>query len=241
VRRRVALALALAAAAGGLGAAAGAAGWRINTSASLPRGLYRLERRPACRGCLVLACAPRWAGELAGGRGYLSRGDCPGGVKPLGKVVLAAAGDWVEVREEGLAVNGRPVAGSAAQAADRAGRPLPHLARGRRRLRGGELWLFSAHPRSYDSRYFGPVPAGNVRGVLSPVWTGSVVGLAVAQVGPHSRRVRAGPEARSRGCRGGHAGEGRLAMSGRCGGTLWSAAHDVRAVDRRLSRKESRR
>jgi conjugative transfer signal peptidase TraF len=192
----VALALALAVVTGGIGAAAGAAGWRINTSASLPRGLYRLERRPACRGCLVLACAPRWAGELAGGRGYLPRGDCPGGVKPLGKIVLAAAGDWVEVREEGLAVNGRTVAGSAAQAADRAGRPLPHLARGRWRLKGGELWLFSPHPRSFDSRYFGAVPAGSVRGALSPVWTGSAVGLAVARVAARSGPARAGPEAR---------------------------------------------
>ncbi|HVT15211.1 MAG TPA: conjugative transfer signal peptidase TraF [Thermoanaerobaculia bacterium] len=196
-RRRVAVALALAAAAGGIGAAAGAAGWWINTSASLPRGLYRLERGPACRGCLVLACAPRWAGELAGGRGYLPRGDCPGGVKPLGKIVLAAEGDWVEVREVGLlVVNGRPVAGSAAQAADRAGRPLPHLARGRWRLGGGEVWLFSPHPRSFDSRYFGPVPAGSVRGVLSPVWTESLVGLALARGAAGSGPARARPEAR---------------------------------------------
>jgi len=151
---------------------------RFNTSASLPRGLYvELPRgwrgRAPARGELVVACAPAAAGELARRRGYLGDGPCAagaaGGAAALGKVVLAVGGDEVAFGEDGLAVNGRAVAASRAQGRDMAGRPLAHVPFGRRRLAPGELWLFAPyHPRSYDSRYFGPVGAAAVRGWLIP-------------------------------------------------------------------------
>ncbi len=155
---------------------------RVNTSGSLPRGVYLevprgwLGRAPA-RGDLVLACPPAAGAELGRRRGYLGEGPCPAGaggggrgVAPLGKLVLAVAGDEVAFGEAGLAVNGRPVAGSRPLPRDSAGRPLAHQPFGRRRLAAGEVWLFSPfHPRSYDSRYFGPVVAGAIRGWLMPV------------------------------------------------------------------------
>jgi type IV secretory pathway protease TraF len=43
---------------------------------------------------------------------------------------------------------------------------------GRRRVAPGEVWLFGFHnPRSWDARYFGPVPLSGVRGVLQPILT----------------------------------------------------------------------
>ena len=165
-----------------LGVLAGAAALlcmgRFNTSASLPRGLYVelprscLRRAPA-RGDLVLACAPVAAAELARRRGYMGDGPCDagaaGGAAALGKVVLAVAAAEVAFGKDGLAVNGRAVAASRPQARDTAGRTLAHFPFGRRRLAPGELWLFAPyHPRSYDSRYFGPVPAAAVRGWLIP-------------------------------------------------------------------------
>jgi len=152
---------------------------RINISASLPRGLYLaiprgwLGRAPA-RGDLVLVCAPAAGGELARRRGYLGNGPCgagaAGGAAALGKVVLAVAGDEVTVGAAGLAVNGRPVAASRTLPCDARGRPLAHVPFGTWRIAPGELWLFAPyHPRSYDSRYFGPVAAAAVRGWLMPV------------------------------------------------------------------------
>jgi len=152
---------------------------RINTSASLPRGLYLeiprgwLERAPA-RGDLVLVCAPAAAAELARRRGYLGDGPCgagaAGGAAALGKVVLAVAGDEVRFGDAGLAVNGRAVAASRALPRDARGRPLAHYPYGTWRIAPGELWLLAPyHPRSYDSRYFGPVAAAAVRGWLMPV------------------------------------------------------------------------
>ena len=167
---------------GALGVLAGAAAvlcvGRFNTSASLPRGLYVelplswLRRAPA-RGDLVLACAPVVAAELARRRGYVGEGPCDagaaGGAAALGKIVLAVAGDEVAFGEGGLAVNGRAVAASRPQVRDTAGRPLAHFPFGRFRVPAGELWLFAPyHPRSFDSRYFGPVAAGAVRGWLIP-------------------------------------------------------------------------
>ncbi|HLX06814.1 MAG TPA: S26 family signal peptidase [Thermoanaerobaculia bacterium] len=196
------------AAAGVVAAAALLGAGRINTSASLPRGLYLeipcgwLRRQPA-RGDLVLACPPAAGAELARRRGYLGEGPCAtratraagagggvsgggaagsdstggggaagagGGVAPLGKLVLAVAGDEVALGAAGLIVNGRAVAGSLPLARDSAGRPLAHQPFGTRRLAPGEVWLFSPfHPRSYDSRYFGPVQAAAIRGWLMPL------------------------------------------------------------------------
>jgi|HubBroStandDraft_3_1064219.scaffolds.fasta_scaffold188439_2 conjugative transfer signal peptidase TraF len=144
---------------------------RINASGSLPRGLYRLSDRPPVRSALVLLCPPPAAARLARVRGYLPAGGCPGGVQPLGKLVLAMGGDRVEVSARGLAVEGRAIPWSGASAADSAGRPLRSVPRGVYRLAPGELWLHAPHPRSFDSRFFGPVPASRVLGTLVPLLT----------------------------------------------------------------------
>jgi conjugative transfer signal peptidase TraF len=163
--------------------AAAAAGWqaglRFNLSASLPRGVYLLTPlpRPAARGDLVLACPPPAAAALARRRGYLDAGPCPGGSRPLGKLVLAAAGDWIEIGDGpgagggdgGLVVNGCRLPVGGAPARDTRGRTLPRVGAGRYRVRPGEVWLFSPHRRSFDSRCFGPVAAPEVRGLLHPL------------------------------------------------------------------------
>jgi len=150
------------------------AGLRVNTSPSLPRGLYRqvpLNGRPLARGDLVLACPPLPAALLARARGYLPPGPCPGEVEPLGKVVLAIAGDGVELGTEGVSVDGRLVPRSRPLARDGRGRPLQSLVGRRYTLAAGEVWLFSPrHPRSFDSRVFGPVSGKAVRGRLVPLW-----------------------------------------------------------------------
>ena len=47
------------------------------------------------------------------------------------------------------------------------------LSAGAYQVKPGEVWLLSGHdPRSFDSRYFGSVPAVNVQGVARPVWVG---------------------------------------------------------------------
>jgi conjugative transfer signal peptidase TraF len=87
------------------------------------------------------------------------------------KPVAAVAGDLVTVTSQGVAVDGKPVANTKPFAEDEAGRPLRPVPIGVYRVAPGEVWLLSGHdPRSFDSRYFGAVPAANVTGVARPIW-----------------------------------------------------------------------
>ncbi len=157
---------------GALGGAGALAGLRMNLTDSLPRGIYRTIGGTLHRGSIVMACAPLDAARLARARGYLGPGSCPGGVRALGKLVLAMAGDTVALKPQGIRLNGAPVPNSRTLAADSRGRPLPHYPWGEHVLRPNELWLFAPYrANSYDSRYFGPERASQVVSALRPVWT----------------------------------------------------------------------
>ncbi len=87
------------------------------------------------------------------------------------QVEIVIAGDLVAISAAGVTVNGQPVQGTAQLPRDGAGRPLRPFPAGIYRVVAGELWLLSGHdPRSFDSRYFGPVPTKNVQGVARPIW-----------------------------------------------------------------------
>jgi conjugative transfer signal peptidase TraF len=154
----------------GVGVAA-ALGLRINDSGSLPRGIYRVSSGRLTRGSCILVCSPATAGRLALSRGYLHPGNCPGGVMPLGKMVLGVGGDLVAVGRDAITVNGVPVPRSASRDRDEQGRALPTMVGRVFRLAPDQVWLYAPHPRSFDSRVFGPVSVSAIRGVLVPVWT----------------------------------------------------------------------
>ena len=106
------------------------------------------------------------------GRHYLGPGECPGGAEPVVKVVAALEGSVVDVTPERVLVDGEALARSRPLGEDRGGRPLQSLPAGAQRLGPGEVWLHSPYEeRSWDSRYFGPVPAANIIFVVEPVLT----------------------------------------------------------------------
>jgi type IV secretory pathway protease TraF len=122
-------------------------GLRISlTDSAAPAGIYRLVSGiPAYRGELVGACLPASI-ELEGlARGYLSKGDCPGGAEPVAKTIGALSGDVLEVHPGWVSVDGRVLAGSIVAARDSINRPLPHVAWGSRQVAPGEVWLFGFH------------------------------------------------------------------------------------------------
>jgi conjugative transfer signal peptidase TraF len=144
---------------------------RWNASPSLPRGLYRLLPAGAPHpGQIVLACPPAAFARLARARGYLPPGPCPGGSQPLGKLLLAVDGDRLDVAPSGITLNGVSLPATASAAADAAGRTLPHQL-GPHRVPPGAVWLISPHPRSLDSRYFGPLATAAILGHLAPLAT----------------------------------------------------------------------
>lgn len=136
-----------------------------NHSDSAPRGWYVVEAANRVRpGDLVVVRLRREAAVLAAERKYLPKG------VPLLKSVAAIAPQHVCSDETGVRIDGELVA--SAMAADANGRPLAPW-RGCRRLDGRELFLLSAHPRSFDSRYFGPVDAPQVLGRARPLLKGA--------------------------------------------------------------------
>ncbi len=152
--------------------ASAALGIRWNLNPSVEPGLYRQCNQPPKRGDLVTVCLPEPVGRWARGRGYLRRGDCPGGSARLGKWIAGVEGDRVEVREKGIIVNGRWLEGTRRVDHDSVGKPVPLVPEGKVVLGSDEVWLHSGRSaRSLDSRVFGPLEVAQVRGVLEPLWT----------------------------------------------------------------------
>ena len=138
---------------------------RFNITGSIPVGVYRVldDTVPVRSGDVVLACLPESVARLAHDRGYVPRGgSCPENLVPIGKLVMALAGDTVVVSGDGLRVNGRFVQNSRALTRDAEGRALRGIPSGEYPVSTDEAWLIGASPRSFDCRYFGPVPIKNV-------------------------------------------------------------------------------
>lgn len=151
------------------------AGWvgglRVNATPSYPLGLWRIAplTRPVGIGDRVFICLPEGPGLSVGlARGYVRRGLCSGGAAPLIKRIVALAGQHVTI-EQAVSVDGRAIPNSRIAAADVEARQLIAYEGGL--VPAGHLFLHSDYPGSYDSRYFGPVPAVGVLGMAEPILT----------------------------------------------------------------------
>jgi conjugative transfer signal peptidase TraF len=148
----------------------GLAGIRLNASPSLPVGLYMTSTRPEAN--LVEFCPAEPFASFAIARGYRDAGACRDGAAPLMKPVIARTGDLVEISANGIAVNGRLVPNTAPRTADSQGRPLTPWPFGRYTVAPDTVWVASSyHARSFDSRYFGPIPTSSIREHVRPLLT----------------------------------------------------------------------
>lgn len=153
-----------------------AAGGRICLSPSAPAGLYLPTAEPLAARTWVQLCLPEPIVSFGRERGYHPDGwppaSCPDGSAAVLKRIAALPGDLVEVREEGLAVNGRLLAGTGPQPLDSDHRPLPWLAGLRQRVPHGRCWVYSdTVPNSWDSRYYGPIPLTSIVTAMRPLVT----------------------------------------------------------------------
>jgi conjugative transfer signal peptidase TraF len=146
------------------------AGVRLNDSLSLPVGLYKVTSDRSAD--LVEFCPTEPYASLAAERGYRSEGSCPDGGAPLMKPIVAQPGDMVEISSRGFAVNGKALPNSAPLNVDTEGRRLQHWPIGKYRVETGTVWVISSYnPRSFDSRYFGPVREDRIRHRLRALLT----------------------------------------------------------------------
>ncbi|MBL8236507.1 MAG: conjugative transfer signal peptidase TraF [Bryobacterales bacterium] len=145
-------------------------GVRINTSYSLPLGLYATTNEPTAE--LIEFCpAEPFASESAS-RSYRTRGfACPDGAVPLLKPIVARPGDLVFVSPEGITVNGRLLRRTQPASEDVSGRPLKSWPTGLYGVGPDTVWVASTYNvGSYDSRYMGPIHTSQIRRRLRPLW-----------------------------------------------------------------------
>jgi conjugative transfer signal peptidase TraF len=134
-----------------------------NWTPSLPRGLYWLSHdRTAQVGSLVAFPVPKSVERLVIERKYLPPGAW------LVKPVVATSGDRVCTDARTLVVDGQNLGRVLTE--DSAQRPLP-WATVCGPLSEGQVFVASHYEKSFDSRTFGPVPLGALRGTVTPLWT----------------------------------------------------------------------
>lgn len=147
----------------------GFAGLRVNTTPSLPIGIYV---QTGTRSPLVEFCPSGEPAAIAARRGYRSAGNCPDDASALLKPIVAKSGDVVDFGAFGLSVNGHAIQNTAPLSVDADRRPLEHFPYGRYVVGTEEVWVASSYnKRSFDSRYYGPISIRAIRAHLRPLLT----------------------------------------------------------------------
>lgn len=143
----------------------------INTSNSLPRGLYQAVNAPISKNAYVFFCPPEQpVFDMARERHYINSGACPGGYGLLLKRVFAMSGDTVAIGYSGVYINGQWLPNSAQRAFDQKNKALPHYELPPRELTGSELLLMSdVNSQSFDARYFGLINRKQIKSVVRPL------------------------------------------------------------------------
>ena len=146
---------------------------RLNTSPSMPIGLYRITpiTERLLRGQVVIACMNDTSiAEMALERRYVGPGPCLGNTEMLLKPVAAIDGDIVSISASGITVNDVPIENTAALSHDPAGRQMPQLPSRKYLVQAGQIWLLASKPSSFDSRYVGAFQISSVKGMATPLW-----------------------------------------------------------------------
>jgi conjugative transfer signal peptidase TraF len=147
-------------------------GFYINTTPSLPVGLYRIADEPVLNGAYVAFCPPQSdVFDWAVARGYINSGDCPGGYGQLLKRVHAVAGDTVLINEAGISINGERLPNSTPLSTDAYGAALPQYRLDAVLGESEYLLLSDLNPHSFDARYFGVINHAQIVHVVRPVFT----------------------------------------------------------------------
>jgi conjugative transfer signal peptidase TraF len=150
-----------------------ALGGRINTSNSIPIGLYWLSKKPVAHGEYVLFCPPKTAPfQEAFHVGYIGVGFCDSGFGVLMKQVAALQGDRISVSDTKVTVNGVARPFSRPLLEDTLGRALPYFRVKDVALDDKEVLLMTDQScLSFDARYFGLIHLSQVKSVIIPVIT----------------------------------------------------------------------
>jgi conjugative transfer signal peptidase TraF len=152
-------------------------GFVFNFTHSAPFGIYRHAEMPTSatrkNSPYAFFCPDqRWPGLRNNPNTRRSLGTCPDGYAALLKPVVAWPGDFVTTTPDGVIVDGTPVPNSSPLTRDSLGRELHPYPYGTYKVAQGQIWVVSSYSsRSFDSRYFGPVPLRTIREWVRPFIT----------------------------------------------------------------------
>lgn len=151
----------------------------LNTTTCFPVGFYQRGALPASLkdGDTVYLCPPihnaamrqamrlHWLNKSTGGplQGA-NPWACPGNLQPFLKEIAALPAQTVVVKPDGEWVDGKRLPNSAMMATSPGGHKVIHMPYGTYRITPGTFWDYAPGNYAYDSRYYGPVPIGNIIG-----------------------------------------------------------------------------
>jgi len=140
-----------------------ALGFRINTTASEPIGLWHVQPINSLEsGTVVEVCLPDTSTiQQAKRLGILTSGFCASGTGTVLKTVAGLPGDRYTVNAHGLQIKNRFYLAQG---------PFDKLVSGQYTIQPGQVMLLNSHPHSLDSRYLGSVPISAIQGEATHLW-----------------------------------------------------------------------
>lgn len=144
----------------------------LNLTSSMPVGFYRKINTSIHVGSLAEVCLPRKIASEGLAKGYLVKGDCPGGAIAVLKEVIAIPGQTINVSNKGMRVGWLSYP-APVEAVDHQNRPVKRFIKNGTFKNTKLYWLYGAGDfvHSWDSRYYGGVSANHIKGVYKPVLT----------------------------------------------------------------------
>lgn len=141
----------------------------FNTTDSMPLGLY-YQIGSCCRTDDIVLLDPRVMLQVPGYRQGVNNGYFKPDTR-LMKRIVASEGDLVDIAPSGLTVNGKHIPLTEQMRRDSNGRSLTAVQISGYRMPKGEHLVAGETAKSFDSRYYGPVPEDAVSAVVMPLLT----------------------------------------------------------------------
>ncbi|HHE3712869.1 conjugative transfer signal peptidase TraF (plasmid) [Pasteurella multocida] len=144
-------------------------GVRINTTPSIPIGIYKVTDKRPTKGDIVSFCPPNTSlFQEVKSRGWVNKGFCNGELGTMMKVLVAEAGDIISIDSSGVFINGKryPYSKQVPNL------NLPVMELHNHSLIDGEiLTMTDNNPLSFDGRYYGILNKSVIESVLEPILT----------------------------------------------------------------------
>jgi conjugative transfer signal peptidase TraF len=145
-------------------------GGLVNTSSTIPSGLYWKVDKPLTIGKTVVFCPPNKPEfQAARDSGAIKPGSCPDNFDNMMLKVAAKYKNKVTINDSGVTVNDVLYPQSKPLVEDREGRIMPALKLDHYELKENEVLLMSdSNDDPFDGRYFGVIDVGQIDSVIRP-------------------------------------------------------------------------